>query len=63
MNFKRRLRNVCLFLFGGWLILFALTTTMAYVQGGIIPAHYLVLMYLVVVLLVFFAYVVLYWGD
>jgi len=36
---------------------------MAYVQGGIIPAHYLVLMYLDVVLLAFFAYIVLYGGD
>jgi len=54
---------VCLFLFGGLLILFALTTTVAYVQGGIPPAHYLVLMYLVIVLLAFFAYMVLYWGD
>ena len=63
MSFKRRLRNVCLFMLAVLLVLFVLTTTIAYIQGGIILAHYVALMYIVFILFAVFAYLVLCWGE
>ena len=63
MIFKRRLRNVCGVLLGTLLVLFALSSTVAYVQGTITPPQYMTIMYLVVVVAAFFAYMVLYWGK
>jgi len=63
MNFKRRLRNVCGVLLAAFLVLFAVSSTVAYMQGTITPPQYMIIMYLVIMLAAFFAYIVLYWGE
>jgi len=61
MSFRRWLRNVCLFMFAVVLLLFALTTTTAYMQGAIPPTQYMVFIYLLFVLTLFGSYMMIYW--
>ena len=63
MSFKARLRNVCLVLLAVLLLLFGLTTTTAYVQGGMPPSQYVACLYLLVAFLIGYAYLVIHWRD
>ena len=63
MSFRRRLRNVCLYLFAVVLLILGLTTTTAYIQGAVSPTQYMVFIYLLFLLAAFFAYMMLYWGN
>ena len=63
MNFKACLRNVCLALLAVLLLLFGLTTTTAYVQGGMPSSQYVACLFLMVALLIGYAYTVIHWRN
>lgn len=63
MTFKRRLRNVCLFLLAVLLLLFGLTTTTAYMQGYIPSNQYVASLYIMIILLAGYAYTVIHWRN
>ena len=63
MSFRRRLRNVCLFILGTVVLIFSLTTTTAYVQGYLSSTQYMVFIYLLFVLTLFGSYMIIYWDT
>ena len=62
MSFSRRLRNVCLLLFGLLFLIIALTFLIAYRYGTISSTQFMVSLYLLFALLAFYAFLYILWG-